>query len=285
MLSPTFYTKHMEWSPHLSMYPKYLRSRLKRGFGLGVGSTYHPWLRVRDVPSIGPSGNPKGITIPRVYHLPSVPERIFFHLLDRQLDVVDIREQFPILHLQETLAICSELSVKHTRHGSYPDPFTLDFVVTRRTPSGLVYQARSIKTPEDAVVPEVRLRLKVEHKWCQQNGIDWKLVDTTIFTRDLLSTLTFMRGWSLQRYVPKMDQADEFARIFADSYGANCPLKEIVKTCSKRLKRGYDHCLTEFRYCVWSDRIAVDLTSKLTLHLPVVLRDGNFGHVRSGTQR
>ena len=267
------------------MYPRYLHNRLKRGFGLGVGTTYHPWLRVRDVRSIGTSGNPKGITVPRVYHLLSVPERIFFHLLDRQLDVVDIREQFPILHLQETLAICSELGVKHTRHGSYPEPFTLDFVVTRHTPSGPVYQARSIKTPEDAVVPEVRLRLKVEHQWCQQNGIDWKLVDTTEFTRDLLSTLTFMRGWSPQRYVPKTDQADEFAKMFADSYEANLPLKELVKTCSRRLKRGYDHCLTEFRYCAWSDRIAVDLTSKLTLHLPVVLRDGDIGHVRPGTQR
>jgi hypothetical protein len=141
----------MEWSPNLGIYPRYWHNRLKRGFGLGV-TTYHPWLRVRDVPSIGTAGNPKGITIPRVYHLLSVPERIFFHLLDRQLDVVDIREQFPILHLQETLAICSELGVKHMRRGSYPEPFTLDFVVTRQTPSGLVYQARSIKTPEDTDV-------------------------------------------------------------------------------------------------------------------------------------
>jgi hypothetical protein len=107
------------------------------------------------------------------------------------------------------------------RRGSYPEPFTLDFVVTRQTPSGLVYQARSMKTPEDAGVPKVRLRLKVEHRWRQQNGIDWKLVDTTEYSRDLLSTLTFMRGWTLQRYVPKVDQADE-SRMFADHYGTNC---------------------------------------------------------------
>lgn len=275
----------MEWNPHLGIYPKYLHNRLKRGFGLGVGTTYHPWLRVRDVPSIGTSGNPKGITIPRVYHLLSMPERVYFHLLDRQLDVVDIREQFPILHLQETLAICSELGVKHTHRGSYPEPFTLDFVITRQTHSGLVYEARSIKTPEDAVAPKVRLRLKVEHRWCQQNGIDWKLVDTTEFTQNLLSTLTFMRGWTLQRYVPNADHADEFARAFTDCYGANLPLKEMVKTCADHLKRGYDHCLNEFRFCAWSDRIAVDLTSKLTLHLPVVLRDSDFDDVRPRTQR
>lgn len=191
----------MEWNPNLSMYPKYLHSRLKRGFGLGVGPSYHPWLRVRDVRSIGNSGNPKGITIPRVYHLLSMPERIHFHLLDRQTDVIDIREQFPILDLNETLAICSELGVKHTHHGFFPEPFTLDFLITRQTRSGLMHQARSIKTVVDAAIPKIRLRLKVEHKWCEQNSIDWKLVDTTEYTTDLLSTLTFMRGWSLQRHV------------------------------------------------------------------------------------
>jgi hypothetical protein len=275
----------MEWNPNLSMYPKYLQSRLKRGFGLGAGPSYHPWLRVRDVRSIGTSGNPRGITIPRVYHLLSVPERIHFHLLDRQADVIDIREQFPILDLNETLAICSKLGVRHTRRGVFPEPFTLDFLVTRQTHSGLVYQARSIKTVEDAAVPKIRLRLKVEHSWCEQNSIDWKLVDTTEYTPNLLSTLLFMRGWSLQRYIPKVDQADEFARMFADSYEANVPLKEIINRCAKRLKRGYQYCLNEFRYCAWSDRIPVDLHSRLTLHLPVVLRYGDCDYLRSRTQR
>ncbi|MDB5790025.1 MAG: hypothetical protein JWQ80_49 [Massilia sp.] len=266
----------MEWSPHLGLYPSYLRNKLKRGFGLGAGITYHPWLRVRDVPSIGTSGNPLGITVPRIYHLLSLPERIYFYLLDRQPDVVDIREQFPILNLAETLTICSELGVKHTRKGSFPEPFTLDFIVTRQTPFGLTYQARSIKTPEDASIPKVRLRLKVEHNWCQQNNIEWKLVDTTGYSRDLFSTLTFMRGWALQRYVPNFEHLDEFVKVFFNIYGKNFPLKEMIQTCAVRLKRGHETCLNEFRYCVWSDRITVDLMSKLTLHLPVVLHNDDL---------
>ncbi|MGJ9420784.1 TnsA endonuclease N-terminal domain-containing protein [Massilia sp. CMS3.1] len=258
---------------------------MKRGFGLGTGIAYHPWLRVRDVPSIGTSGNPKGITVPRIYHLLSLPERIYFYLLDRQPDVVDIREQFPILNLAETLTICSELGVKHTRKGRFPEPFTLDFIVTRQTPSGLAYQARSIKTPEDASIPKVRLRLKVEHKWCQQNNIDWKLVDTTGYSRELFATLTFMRGWALQRHLPNFEQADEFAKVFFDIYEQNLPLKEIIRTCSMRLNRSNENCLNEFLYCVWSGRIAVDLMSKLTLHLPVVLQNDDLYDVRQRPQR
>ncbi|MFS0756117.1 TnsA endonuclease N-terminal domain-containing protein [Noviherbaspirillum sp. 1P10PC] len=266
----------MEWSRDLKMYPRYWHNRLKRGFGLGAGVAYHPWLRVRDVPSIGTSGNPKGIKVSRIYHLLSTPERVFFHLLDRQPNVIDIREQFPILHLNETQSICSELGIRHTRRGPYPEPFTLDFFVTRQTPLGVVFQARSIKTPEHAADPNVRLRLAVEHIWCQAHGIDWKLIDTSGFTGNLLSTLTFMRGWSVQRYIPNPEQADEFAKVFHNIYTKNLPLREIVELCSKRLKRGYGHCLNEFRYCAWSNRIVVDLTAKLTLHLPVVLRNGRF---------
>ena len=261
----------MEWPDNLGNYPAYWHSRIKRGFGLGVGATYHPWLRVRDVPSHGSSGNPKGITVPRVYHLLSRLERTYFHLVDRQMDVVDIREQFPILHLHGTQKLCAELGVVHPRKGGFPEPFTIDFVVSRKTPSGLVHEAKSIKTPADAVDPAVRLRLKVEHRWCQQAGIDWKLILTDGFTDDLATTLTFMRGWHRHRYTPEKERADQFAKTFESVYKPNVPLKDLLEECSARAMRGYSQCSNDFRYCSWSNRINVDLASRLSLDLPVVL--------------
>lgn len=262
----------MEWDTELKLYPKYWHSRLKRGFGLGSKIDYHPWLRVRDVPSIGTSGNPKGLTIPRVYHLLSGLERIYFHLIDRQSDVIDIREQFPILDLKSTLAICAGLGVTHTRDGRFPEPFTLDFMVTRQTTNGPIYQARSIKTSESAKDPAVRLRLSVEYEWCKNNGIDWKLVNTGEFSNDMLATLTFVRGWSRHQFKPNEVRAAAFVRTFQSMYSTNVPLQEVVQTCAHRLKRSYRDCLNEFRYCAWTDQIAIDLTRKVSLHLPLVLR-------------
>lgn len=266
----------MEWDSDLAKYPRYWHNRLKRGFGLGVGLDYQPWLRVRDVPSRGSSGNPKGIIIPRVYHLLSTPERIYFHLLDRQPDVVDIREQFPILHLHATQVLCGELEVTHPRRGRYPEPFTIDFLVTRKTTSGFIHEARSIKTPEDAADESVRARLNIEYQWCRQNNIDWKLVDTRGFTSDLLSTLTFMRGWVQHRYKPEAVGSDKFTKVFNAAYRTNRPLNELVEACARRLKRSYSQSLNDFRYCVWSGRIPIELASKLTLHLPVVLNGTEY---------
>ncbi len=205
--------------------------------------------------------------------MPGRFKRIYFHLLDRQEDVVDIREQFPILHLQATQILCGEAGVRHCRKGRYPEPFTLDFLITRRTESGLTYQARSVKIPTDAEDPAIRLRLSIEQRWCQQNGIDWKLVDTRHFTNSLLSTLTFMRGWALQRYVPIPDQLDSFCEAFYATYERNRPLREGIEICARRLRRGYTQCLNDFRYGTWADRIQLDINQKLTLHLPVALRN------------
>ena len=263
----------MEWNSELERYPKYWRGRLRRGVGLGIGDQYQPWLRVRDIRSHGTSGNPRGITIPRIYHLLSTPERIFFHLLDRQADVVDIREQFPILDLSATLTICGELGQRHARIGSFPEPFTLDFVVTRETPTGLIYQARDIKTAENAAEQRVKARTAVSYEWCKRNGLDWKFVDTSDFSNDVLATLTFMRGWSRHLFVPDNAEIEQFILVFQANYGRNRPLREIITACSQHLKRSYDDCLNSFRFCAWADHIEVDVRRKLALNLPVILRE------------
>lgn len=262
----------MEWDSDLRLYPKYMHSRLKRGFGLGSGLAYHPWLRVRDVPSRGTSGNPMGILVPRKYHLLSIQERVYFLLLERQPDIIDIREQFPILQLNATLQLCGELDIRHSRKGRYPEPFTLDFLVTRRAQSGFIYEARSVKTPSDAQNPDIRRRLTVEHRWCQQQSIDWKLVSSPSFTADMLSRLTFIRSWSREGFKPTNLSADTFSSAFLSAYRPNATLRSQIENCANKLKLGYQHCVNEFRYCAWSNRIPIDLFSRLALNLPVVLK-------------
>lgn len=261
----------MEWPKNITEYPSYWHSRLRRGFGLGAGLGYQPWLRVRDVPSKGSSGNPKGITIPRTYHLLSKIERTYFHLLDRQADVVDIREQFPVLDVEGTLKLCSELGVRHPYEGRYPKAFTFDFLVTRQTASGLIYQARSLKTVEDSQNNNVRALLNVEYQWSKKANLDWQLVNVSGFTDDLQSTLSFMRSWYLHRYEPDPRIADQFAKEFRKHYRSNVPLKELIEVCSKKMRRSYFLTQNDFRYCAWSGRIRVKLNSRLTLHLPVTL--------------
>lgn len=262
----------MEWPPDLALYPAYWHQRLKKGFGLGFGDTYQPWLRVRDVPSVGTSANPQGIKSNRKYHLLSTYERTYFHIMERKCDVVGIQEQFPILDLKGTLEICAELGVQHSRKGRFPEPFTLDFLIFRRTGNKLRPVARSIKTPEHALDPEIRLRLKVESLWCERNGLDWKLVDTAKFSKEMLDTLVFIRGWFRHRHQPDLQKTMIFKQRFDKFYSRNAPLREILEAVARSLALPYKYCENEFRFCAWSDVIKIDITSLVALHLPVTLQ-------------
>ena len=261
----------MEWPSDLSLYPRYLHPRIKKGFGLGVGEYYLPWLRVRDVRSEGTSANIFGIKLRRRLHLLSGLESTYYGLVERESDVIDIREQFPILDLKSTLRLCAEHQIRHTQVGRFPEPFTIDFLITRRTSAGLRYEARSIKTPEDAKNPAIQARLRIEYEWCLANGIPWALVSTEDFTKELASSLVFVRAWFKHRYEPNLEQAMQFSEQFLSVYEPNRALKSLIVRAAKRLGQGEDLAQDVFRYCAWSSLIEVELRRKVLLNLPLVL--------------
>lgn len=117
-----------------------IEQRIKAGRGQGRGREYKPWLDVHDVPSLGKSTRVRGWTTGRVHHLLSLGEERYFYLLDWSEIVVDIREQYPLLPLDETLAIARRLGFVHPRHPRTKEPIvmTTDFLLTvsvRRSPS------------------------------------------------------------------------------------------------------------------------------------------------------
>lgn len=75
---------------------------IKEGRGQGHGSDYKPWINIQDVPSLGRVSRIKGIKTNRQHEFLSDLERNFFYLLEYSNNVVDIREQFPLLPLEET---------------------------------------------------------------------------------------------------------------------------------------------------------------------------------------
>ncbi|WP_153948056.1 TnsA endonuclease N-terminal domain-containing protein [Cupriavidus sp. U2] len=151
----------MEWPVGPLRYPPYLRSRIAKHRGVGSGIDYRPWLTVKDVKSKGDSSVVRGILVPRNYHFLSSIELAYFFIRERQQDVVDIREQWPILDIGATEIISSKYGLRHPNKGIYPEPFTVDFLITRKSDSGLLYSAHSIKTIDDLDDPNVKRRLAV----------------------------------------------------------------------------------------------------------------------------
>ncbi|UIF90068.1 TnsA endonuclease N-terminal domain-containing protein [Cupriavidus sp. UYPR2.512] len=264
----------MEWSDDPNRYPPYLRTRIKQHRGVGSGVAYKPWLTVPEVPSKGSSTVTPGILIRRKYHLLSLLEVAYFYIRERDSDVVDIQEQWPILDISATEALCVKYGARHPNRGIYPEPITIDFVITRQSSSGKLYSAHSIKTKKDRDDPDVKRRLAVEYEWCSKNGIPWWVVDTSLFdpSKDstVLDTLTFMRAWFLNRYTP-IAEIKHYVSAFHEAYDSAITLNEITKIISRRLSISTQLSQDTFRYCAWYKIITVSLLHSLQLNMPVVL--------------
>jgi hypothetical protein len=261
----------MEWKPNPDLYPPYLRRRIRQGRGIGQGPAYRRWLNIRDVPSRGTSSSVGGILVQRPYHLLSELEVMYFFLMERRASVIDIREQWPILHIDRTLELCVERGVTHKYQGLYPEPFTIDFLITEEINGKISYRAASVKTPEDAADSDVRRRLSVEYAWCQEHGISWTLVDTSSFDRTLLDTLRFMRGWFRSRYEPEAWVVEQFKNEFSYRYTTNASLKSLLSSIAKRMRIADDLADSIFRFCAWSGQIPVSFRHPLLMNRPVVL--------------
>ncbi|MYM29305.1 hypothetical protein GTP58_13325 [Duganella sp. CY15W] len=236
-----------------------------------MGKDYRPWLAKNEVPSQGDTIHVKGILIPRLFTFFSSLEATYFFMLERQKAVVDIREQFPIFHLAKTEALCAARNVRPIRKNGYPEPFTIDFLITERINGSEVVRAASIKTAEDAKKAEIKERLAIELLWCREHDIDWYLVDTTRFTRTLLDSLRFIRRWYQAGYATNATLEARFVDAFRMAYRPNSTLSELINVVSRLLRLPTFEAQTIFRFCAWSKAINVDIEKALALNRPVCL--------------
>jgi len=157
---------------------KSIEKRLSEGRGKGRRAAYSPWLRIQDVPSRGLVTRIRGWKSGRVHHLLSLLELRFFYILDWSRRVVDVREQYPLLPLDETLAIAASLGVEHpkdpiTRH---PIVMTTDFVATIRVNGKERDQARTVKYAEELRSVRTLEKLEIEKRYWQTRKVDWKVI-------------------------------------------------------------------------------------------------------------
>jgi hypothetical protein len=152
--------------------------RIREGYGQGSGAAYRPWLSIQDVPSQGLVHRIQGWTTGRVHHLFSNLERDYFFLLDWSPLVVDIREQYPLLPLDETLAIAQQIGVRHPTDpkSKHPVVMTTDFVVEIQHHNGQLQQARTVKPASMLDRHRTLEKLEIERLYWQARSIDWGIV-------------------------------------------------------------------------------------------------------------
>jgi hypothetical protein len=158
--------------------PESIAKRIAEGRGQGTGINYRPWIEVQDFPSSGIIHRTMGLKTGRIHHLLSDFEFLLFTIYDLMRSIIDIREQFPLLPLEETLEIARKIGVKHPTDPAtrYPIVMTTDFLLKLRLRRGIVFQARTAKYQKDLDDRRVMEKFEIERRYWFRRAIDWGYV-------------------------------------------------------------------------------------------------------------
>ncbi len=139
--------------------------KLELGYGTGNGADYKPWLRSGRFSSIGTSCSLPDWKHHRMVELMSQGE-VWYYYKTRWSDrVVDIREQYPLLPLEETTEIAKLLNIKPALNGNFV--MTTDMLIDMDDGSQM---ALSVKADRAGFTPRMKeLSLIEEEYWLRRN--------------------------------------------------------------------------------------------------------------------
>lgn len=155
-----------------------LNRYLKEGRGQSEGKEYKPWLTIQDFPSMGRCSRLLGWKSSRVHHLFSDIETRFFYLMEWEEQVVDIRESFPMMDLEEVIGDKDDLRLDlfKDKESGTPYVLTTSFLITLKENGKYRYVARSIKAASELDKKISIEKYEIEKRYWKSKKIDWAIV-------------------------------------------------------------------------------------------------------------
>ena len=159
------------------------------------GSAYLPWLTIQNTPSFSNRYRIFSFKTGRLHHLLSNWEYFCFLFFEFMRSVIDIREQYALLPVSETMEIAKSLGIRYPiyRYTRIPVVMTSDFVLTTLIDRVERLVVRSIK-PIERLTPRSVELLEVERVYWARRNVDWGLVTDGEIDRSLIDNLIFIRG-------------------------------------------------------------------------------------------
>lgn len=173
---------------------------IRNGYGIGTGSKYKPWIGVKDVPSDGESSIIQGITVDRLHELLSQLESRTLPGIEFKSNVIDIREQFPLLPLDVVMGLAERYGIQYPNVPGTKTPAVLstDFLVTCQDNRGKTYVPITCKYECDLLDRYELEKLEIQRLFwaslgCTQLILTERNVDITI-AENLTFISSFFRG-------------------------------------------------------------------------------------------
>jgi hypothetical protein len=241
--------------------------------GSGEGASYVPWHTVQRVPTHGQANRVLGRASGRTHHLLSEVETDCLYLLDWCDAVLDVREQYPLLPLEETVRLADELGVAHPCHPRqrYPVVMTTDFLVSRRAPAGTVTEALAVKLASALEETRTLEKLEIERRYWAARATRWQLVTERELPRAVVQNVRWLAPARDPRDVPvpSTDLPALLAVLYAQIAPAGAPLARTCSQYDARLGLRLGTTLALVRHALATKRWRTDLARPISPDQPL----------------
>ncbi|MBY6790523.1 TnsA endonuclease N-terminal domain-containing protein [Clostridium botulinum] len=257
-----------------------IEALIKEGRGNGIGSEYKPWIKIQDIASKGRVTRVKGIKTNRQHELFSDMETNYFYILDFANDVIDIREQYPLLPIEDTMDIAMELGIKHPTDPKSGEPIvmTSDFLITLKCNNNYIELARTIKSKDDLMNKRILEKFEIERMYWKKKDIDWGIVTGEEIDKRISHNISFVHGYR------RLENIDSFLQI------SSLEIQDLVYEFMKRIidsKRSMRSIASEFdddmllkkgsglsifKYLIINKIIDIDITKEIDINKNIEIR-------------
>lgn len=255
-----------------------IERRIREGRGRGYGVEYRPWLTIQDVPSQGLATRAQGWKTGREHHLMSKGELHYFLALEWSPIALDVREQFPLLPLDDTRAIAREYGFRHPTDPKSREQIvmTTDFLVTVDCGDRTEYRARAIKRRADLADRRTLEKLEIERAYWRGQGVDWGVVTEDELPMALVSNVEWLHFFRDATACAPMDadQIDRVAELLTARVREGRDSESLAAAADwtdDRLGLPPGSCLTVSRHLIASRRWLVDMHEPIDTRSPLRL--------------
>ncbi|MBB3111777.1 hypothetical protein FHS18_003845 [Paenibacillus phyllosphaerae] len=243
---------------------------IKEGRGQGTGREYLPWLKIQDVPSEGRATRGLGWTTGRRHELLSDIERDYFYLLDYADEVTDIREQFPLLPLEETLMIAEQIGIEHPRdpRTGVPIVMTTDFLITCNDRD----YARTVKPFNELENERTIAKFEIERVYWETHHLDWGI----IIDKDIPDVMVRNIEWVHKEYHNEdVSELSTFTvrnveQLLSVRLQDGEKISSACLACDQKLGLEAGTSLALFRHFIARKKWIVDMNERIIPSLPAV---------------
>lgn len=247
---------------------KTIAAWIKEGRGSGEGAAYQPWYRIQDVASHGRCHRIADWFTGRVHHfLSDLEANNFFALIWSELKV-DVMEQYPLLPLEETIAIAEGIGVRHPTdpRSRHPIVMTSDFFLKVSLNSGHDYLVRTAKYESALEDARTREKLEIERLYWAARHKDWGIYTESGVPKDLVENVKWLYPFYDASSLSPLSKgeinsiASELTRAVLTS---DAPLRRITSQCDFRLGLETGKSLAVVRHLLATRYWSIDMQQRI----------------------